>query len=227
MFEAYKSNDDDIPADVLIFYSGKESDNEAYGFIRDIREVYNEELESVVKEISISTTTMGERVFYTTDDFTDDDVVIIRDGTEIDRDPEGGVKCQVGRGDVVQLDLTAEERVLKIHVRYDASEREWLAPTNPHGSIFNEHFYFGTIYRKSPGFLQITKGVTAFEVGNDMLSPIPCASNIKYLKCSDNGRNITEITMANIVDFQSNPGSASEAVVMTRAGNGVLVIVYE
>lgn len=217
-FEAYKSNLRDIPADILVFYEETATvDQYGYGFVSDIKVVYDDNTSEVLNALTVVTSTQGEKVFYADSDFD------IKNSTVVD----GDEKRVPEKGDIVIMSLNSQSKIMNIKIVYDASEKEWLAGTSPYGSIYNDHLYHGTIYRKDSGYLQISKGVTTDGVTENNLCPIPCASNVRYLKYNRETKETENITPAAILDFDSVGNGASEAVIITRAASGVIVVIYE
>ncbi len=217
-FEAYKSNTNDIPADILLFYEETATvDEYAYGIITDLKVVYDSTEEEVVTSLTAVTSTMGEKIFNVNSEFDIKNSVVVDLETKITPD----------KGDVVKMALNAQSKIMSVEVMYDASEGKWLAATTPYGSIYNDHFYYGTINRKNSGYMEIAKGVIASEVSDSLLYPIPMASNVRYIKYNSITNKTENITENQILDFESVQNEASEAVIITRAANGVVVAVYE
>lgn len=217
-FEAYKSDSDNIPADVLVFYEETATvDKYAYGIISDLKVIYDSSEEEVVTAVTVITSTMGEKVFNANSEFD------IKSSKVIDSEK----LITPDKGDIIKLALNSQSQIMGIEVMYDADEESWLAPSTPYGSIYNDHFYYGTINRKNAGFLEITKGVTDLEVSDGSLCPIPVASNVRYIKYNSKTNKTEDITENQILDFESVQNEASKAVIITRAANGVVVAVYE
>ncbi len=219
--DAYKSSLKDIPADIIVEYVTEGSaEKYAYGFIKELQQVYDEDEDAPVMNITMVTSQYGEKVYKTEADFDIADAV--------KAEGEADDTLTPGKGDIVKVGLDSQEQILSMEVYYDASAASWLPSTAPYGSIYNDHFYYGTVYRKDGQYLQMSnRPVTSAVSQESLLSSIPLASNVRIIKFETASNKAEEISVDELLDFESVGASASRVVAITRAASGKVVIAYE